>query len=348
MRVGPTLSPQVVPPCSVIRRLTGQGLSIFGKALNGLMVGMLYDFVVELLFDPTGKKLREAYRAGARAGADAVAHAAQAALATVARDLGEDKLLLDELGRAITRAGSRGALFGLVEWMKLERAALSIPVVDDSLYRGLIEAWVLQRAGDEEDGNKHTDPEAYAAAHDKLAPDGNLARRDLFIHQCRFAFARLGLDTDRQLMVWEDAIRADPGVSEDELIQRLGPLHFEVERFADPTRFVDTMAEMGGPFDLEMPLIADAASTRERLRAEGGPVEAMLGPVADYTTAVEDCVRSGGVRLRCAVELTSADGAVFVDTFRYRMWGARHKADGEPLDPGMPWIAPRAWTDSPD
>lgn len=244
----------------MIRRLTGQGLSIFGKALNGLMVGMLYDFVVELLFDPTGKKLREAYRAGARAGADAVAHAAQAALATVARDLGEDKLLLDELGRAITRAGSRGALFGLVEWMKLERAALSIPVVDDSLYRGLIEAWVLQRAGDEEDGNKHTDPEAYAAAHDKLAPDGNLARRDLFIHQCRFAFARLGLDTDRQLMVWEDAIRADPGVSEDELIQTPRPAALRGRALRGPDALRRHDGRNGGPLRPR-----DAAHRRRRL-----------------------------------------------------------------------------------
>lgn len=72
---------------------------------------------------------------------------------------------------------------------------LVAPHVDMSLYEGLLEQWVLQRAGDEEDGNKDTDPEAYAKAHERFAPDGNLARKDLFIHQCQLALGRFGIDT---------------------------------------------------------------------------------------------------------------------------------------------------------
>ncbi len=42
-------------------------------------------------------------------------------------------------------------------------------------------------------------------------------------------------------------------------------------------------------------------------------------------------VNTGGLALSCTVDLTGADGAVFVNRFNYRVRGTRHKSNGRPI-----------------
>lgn len=343
---------------AIAAKLTGSTLGTIGKVAHGFVLGLLYDTLVDLIFDPTGKALRAAFRAGVNQGAGMVEEAARAALAGVRGGLGADRVMVDEVHQAISMARSKAGLSGLMDWMRMESGRLAAPVFDTVLYDTLMEMWVLQRAGDEEDGNKHTDPEAYAAAHDKLAPDGNLARRDLFVHQCRFAFGRLGIDAEPMLATWEKRVqREEPTLAPTELIERLGPLHIEVDRFQDPERFIASLKEVM-PFERAIALQPESADDPKGAQATldklpSGIARSMLAhqtkDAADYTEAFRRSLRTGGVRLRASVKLTDADGAVFVDRFSYRMWGTRHAADGGPGRPQKePFIQPFSWTESPD
>ena len=330
----------------LFKRWTGSELSVVGKAFNSFLVGLIFDVLVDLLFDPTGKALRAAYRKGAEAGANTVAGAAQQALADLSRGAAEDQVLLDELTRAIQGMTTRQDLQGIAEWMRAQVATLAVPVADYSLYEGMLETWVLQRAGDEEDGNKHTDSEAYDAAHDKLAPDGDLARRDLFIHQSRYAFGRLGIDGEPTLALWQRRLNANAGVPAEEAIAGMGPLRLEVTQFANPQRLVQTLVAESTA-DLMLMLTADLASARKHV-AEEEPGWPVIKDITDYTERFLATAASGGIVFSCDVDLTEADGAIFVNRFAYRMGGARHKSNGEPNNKHDAPIPPCDWTDSPD
>lgn len=60
-------------------------------------------------------------------------------------------------------------------------------------------------------------------------------------------------------------------------------------------------------------------------------------------------IQSGGLTLACGVDLTEADGAIFVNRYEYRVWGTRHKSDGMPLDKASDyWLREQEWSESPD
>ena len=327
------------------------------KLVGGAVLGFLYDALVELLFDPTGKALRAAFRAGHKAGVTSMAEQAVAGLQAQIAKEGQDNMLLDELEQAALFSGSRSELDGLEQWIHQQIPILLVPVFDLSLYENLLATWVLQRAGDEEDANKHTDPAAYAEAHKKSAPDGNLARRDLFIHQCRFEFGRLGVDAEPTLASWSKKLAAQPrDLDLEEVIGRLGPLYLQTDRFTKPDRLSRYLGERFA-WDDELDLMpseeqVEAKRQKELMRARfNSEAEEYAARAKDNTPRFERMVATGGVRLACEVKLTEADGALFVDEYSYRMWGTRHDAEGNPLKGvnSQETRAPtREWTDSPD
>lgn len=331
------------------------------KLVGGAILGFLYDALVEILFDPTGKALRAAFRAGHKAGVTAMAEQAVAGLQAQIAKEGQDNMLLDELEQAALFAGSRSELEGLEIWVRQQVPILLMPVHDLSLYEKMLETWVLQRAEDEEDANKHTDAVAYDEAHKKFATDGNLARRDLFIHQCRFEFGRLGVDAEGTLASWSKRLAAEPRELElEEIIGRLGPLYLQTDRFTKPDRLSAYLGEhfaWDDEFDL-MPSeerVADleqqmSESSMKEMAAHADGLPQHLARAKKNTPRFERMVASGGVRLACEVKVTQADGAIYVDEYQYRLWGTRHDAKGNPLKSGtsQDTKAPtRSWTDSP-
>lgn len=234
-----------------------------------------------------------------------------------------------------------------------------MPVHDLSLYEQMLATWTLQRAGDEEDANKHTDGAAYEEAHKKLATDGNLARRDLFIHQCRFEFGRLGVDAEGTLASWSKKLAAQPRELElEEVIGRLGPLYLQTDRFTKPDRLSAYLGERFA-WDDELDLMPSEEEIESKLLNESmlsfnpdPESQRFVGRAKKNTPRFERMVASGGVRLACEVKVTDADGAIFVDEYQYRLWGTRHDAEGLPRSRGpdnLDTKAPtRTWTDSPD
>lgn len=328
---------------------------------TSLGLSVLYDVVAHILFDPTGKALRAAYRSGHASGVDTMFMAQLATVVARVRQEGEDQLLAKEFRMSARRASSIPALEGLVGWVDQQVPMLMMPVVDTALFDALIETWVLQRAGDEEDANKHTDQETYESIHKRFAPDGNLSRRDLFIHQCRFELGRLGVVAEPILSTWEAKLEAQPrDLPSKEVIARLGPLYLETDRFGHPERLAQYLGERfawDDDFDL-MPTDEERRSHEQRL--EGSPMERgrehVAGRVDHVRRAAENqprflrTVRTGGARLACSVKLTEADGAIFVDWYIYRLEGTRHDAKGSPLSAERlndAKVPTRIWTDSP-
>lgn len=336
-------------------------LSLGTKVLGGIVLGFLYDALVELLFDPTGKKLRAAFKAGHDAGVDAMAHVARNAMTMRLAAHGRDAMLLDELRRSIVFAHSPETLAGLEDWVATQIPPLLMPIHDDSLFEGMLETWVLQRAGDEEDANKHTDSDTYDAAHERFATDGNLARRDLFIHQCRFELGRLGVDAEPSLSLWQKQLTSQPPTRKTgEVVKALGPLRFQTTRFADPGRFIRTIRDTKGEnaFIFSAPMFESLFDPEELAQAEqeklpeGGlqsaGYAAFMRHNIDRSTRILHTLGTGGLKLTCDVELTDADGAIYVDRYKYRLEGLRHREDGWARDREDINMRNTEWTDSPD
>jgi len=357
--------------------------SLATKAL-GVYVSMglsvLYDLVSEWLFDPTGKALRAAFRAGNATGVDAMFMATVSTLVAQARQKGEHDLLTSELRRSARYATSDDAVAGVAGWADEQSQGLRASVADSALYDALIETWLLQRAGDEESGNKDTDPEAYDAVHKKFATDGNLARRDLFIHQCRFELGRLGVDAEPTLNAWSKRLATQPqDLPLDVVIARLGPLVFETDQFERPDRLAHYVGERFA-WDEDLDLMPSAEQLVEHQRNRGGSGisisvggapsgfaqgaqrgerkrqhqerEGLLTRAADNTQRFQLTAKTGGVRLECAVDLTEDDGAIYVEEYRYHLKGTRHNAEGQPREQSSVGrqdarVPTRSWSDSP-
>ncbi|HRE87604.1 MAG TPA: hypothetical protein PK095_00570 [Myxococcota bacterium] len=341
-----------------LERLAGaaaKGLGILG----GVVLGILYETLKELIFDPTGKALRAAFNAGHAAGVEKMAATSRETVRARLSAFTKDALLLSELRGAVTFASSAEALDGLCQWVDKEIPPLCLPVVELSLYQRMLETWVLQRAGDEEDANKHTDGAVYDKAHKHLAPSGNLARRDLFIHQTRFELGRLGIDAEPTLALWQTLVDVQPDADPARTLAALGPLRIDTTRFANPDRFIRTIRETDGRFALAPTHLNHVMDSDEVAETErngiprmhglvGGNISAMLKGDLKNAQALQHTLRTGGLRLSIELDLTDADGAIFVDHFRYRIVGLRHREDGAPESPQDLPIRSTEWTDSPD
>ena len=113
------------------------------KAGNALVVGVLFDVLVERLFDPTGKALRAALRAGVEQGASLVSAAAQTAIGTATLASAGVNTFAQLMQASIMNAQSAADLDALTRWMVQQIPGLVAPHVDMSLYEGLLEQWVL-------------------------------------------------------------------------------------------------------------------------------------------------------------------------------------------------------------
>lgn len=329
-----------------------------GKALTAhfsLGLSLLYDLLVELIFDSSGKALRGMYRAGNAAGVSAMVSTQLGTLGSKLAAAANDQLIALELRSIARRTSSAAALQGMVEWADQQVPALVTPIVDTSLHDTLLETWLLQRAGDEDSANAQTDPEAYDKVLEKLAPSGNLARRDLFIHQCRYQLGRMGIDAEPLLSAWASRLESFPkDQAPSETIAQLGPLFVESRQFAHPERLVDYLGEQFAWDDDLTLLPTEKQQEEKRYSAEGvmnpGYVNNYLEEAKTLTPKFLKAAGSGDIALRCELALEEADGAIYVGNYKCRVWGTRHDADGNPSDQGGKTkirIPPKSWTESP-
>lgn len=107
----------------------------------------------------------------------------------------------DEAVEKVQKATKKEDIDKLEKVIDGDIKAVKTPVktTDRGLYNSLMKDWVLQHAGHEEGGNKETNAASYGKNREAttgVKPGDNLKRRDLFLHQCKYEWARMGLEVE--------------------------------------------------------------------------------------------------------------------------------------------------------
>ncbi|MGK0360430.1 MAG: hypothetical protein ACI9U2_002743 [Bradymonadia bacterium] len=167
--------------------------------------------------------------------------------------------------------------------------AVNTPVstADRGLYTALMQDWVLQHAGHEEGGNKETNAASYGANREEMTgvePGDNLARRDLFLHQCKYEWARMGLDADWAVAELERRLPSGDGENVDEEMSNTPVVFTSVEH---PEAMITKVAADFG-----------------------------RGPLA---AKAEDQIRNNDFYLKCSLDLTHDwhNNTCYVDEYDY-------------------------------
>ncbi|MCC6623566.1 MAG: hypothetical protein IT385_20065 [Deltaproteobacteria bacterium] len=223
------------------------------------------------------------------------------------------------------------ALRSVLEWAVQNEAAASapLPATDDGLAIALLKEWVMQHAATPEKANEDTAQKTWAGHRDHLEVKLK-GRRDLFIHQCCYAWGRMGFDIGsmtqrlrRELAKHQAKEPGDIADALDGLVVDLGP-------------------------------IVDAAAFARHLEQEQ-PADGALGASGPIAEHPDRAAMSRTFDLRCTLGLKEADDAVCVDELEFDLaphagYDARTLEARSYLDPNAPEmsaIASRRWDYKP-
>lgn len=226
----------------------------------------------------------------------------------------------DRLRDTIDAADNSATLHDIEQWIEAESAVIPTnSLKNDYTYRDrLLDDWVLQHAGDEEDPNKETNEVAWDDAREKrhnLKPNDNFRPvRDLFIHQARYEWGRMGLDL---------------GPTRD-FASKLGKLYSQ-EPASVVKAFHGSKQLWREARDLGLLTSHVHGKFRERWRRCGA------------SPCLGDTLAAGRFWLYCTLNLTDADGSVYVDRYDYAL--ILDPDDSEGPTPSHERFA--EWTESP-
>ena len=196
----------------------------------------------------------------------------------------------DSAVAGVEAAQSTEALAQWETWVDGETALVQtpVPVTDETLYQGLLADWVLQHAGDEEDQNKETNSASYDKNREAVfgvAANDNLVRKDLFAHQAKYEWGRLGVvDGGAGRLLANEARIRGRSMSAAAIDNKYSG---ETFTFRGTNNADATIAKIEDDFGGEM-----APQAHQQIRDN------------DFT-------------LTCTLDLTNWDGSVYVDHFNY-------------------------------
>jgi hypothetical protein len=206
----------------------------------------------------------------------------------------------------IARASSAPDLATWESWARNELAALpaQADLNDLSLAKDLLAQWVLERSASPTKASSDTNSTAWKAARAEVAHDGTLKtleRSDLFVHQCRHEWSRLGLA----------ASEIDDAIAELERSHAA----LELEAGAQGASGEGTARWIERKLDDVSTIFKTSADWRRTSEGFAG-VQYELGPDVDGYRVF----RKGFVLL-CSLWLKHEGAAVFVDHFSYSVAG---------------------------
>lgn len=219
-----------------------------------------------------------------------------------------------------------GDVESLVDWLESNLDSLSAPPQLDpmALADDLRNEWLLQHAGDEEDANAETSEYAYAKTRTAAKKADEIqGNKKLFVHQCKYAWGRLGVDLDEPVAQLTKAVGAVESLEAAAVAGALTGLRVPLRGVAHPAVFAQNLPAPGG-----MPL-------REQV-----------------TEDLEAAAVAKTFDLHCTLDLTDEDGTVFINRFDYELVpnaGFDANAAARRRDvPQSGHIIPRTWSASPD
>lgn len=192
--------------------------------------------------------------------------------------------------KCIAGAEDQAVVDEVTAWAQREKTASASPKTQDrTLSKRLLQRWVLAHAGDEEDANKDTSETDWERAAKKAFGKKNLdGRPDVFAWQSKQHWFEVGLDNP----------------DTDYMIKRAKKLKKEEDPAAAAVERYDGM---GWRFD--------STSQPQRLirLIDDNHIATELSPKG------KECIRNGDFNLNCKLDLTTSDGACFVDHWDYKL-----------------------------
>lgn len=260
------------------------------------MIGVLVESAASMIFEAvTGKGDAAANAASRRTGALIEAQYGDLARANTAANAELDAGYR-ATRTALTNATDQASVDRIRDWATAEKA----PITDRSLALKMIQEWVLEHAGDEEDANRTTDETEWEAARTDAFGEGDLdGHRESFAYQTRHEWANAGLNVGQA-----------QAISDDKMAMRRG---------ADGITGSISTAQAyerynGRRYTL---LVADSAKWgaywREHKRR---PTSTPHRRGWDTAAAMIDV---GQLTVDCTLDLTTADMSCYVDSWDYEI-----------------------------
>ena len=187
------------------------------------------------------------------------------------------------------------------EWAKTQQRETVKPksIDDRSLRDELLKEWVLQRAASPTSANKHTNPEAWNEARERLEQSEQLPtlkRPDLFLHQCRYEWERLGFaGIDQGIAILASSLQ-----------QHLGNAKAWGRSEAQGARMASAFISDANRTSIEFDKSEDPARTAREFRVDF--VEEAVGTAAQLRE---------GFSIQCRFQLDTQGEGVFVKCFHY-------------------------------
>lgn len=234
----------------------------------------------------------------------------------------------DNAYQGVDAAGSKAALAKWETWVDGETAKVATPIntKDTSLYQKLLRDWVLQHSGDEEDENKETN----SASFDKnrkeafgLDANANMARKDLFIHQCKYEWGRLGVDYEWAIDLLKKKYASWQYTNASQVASNTKyGFHMDGFKWTSTKNSKQTLAKIKSDWE---------ASGWGRTGSDSQPT---IHPTAQQQ------IRNNDFELECRLDMTSSDGAAYIDEYEYKIDLKK--------DMPRPYVRVGSWTVSPD
>jgi len=258
-------------------------------AAAGYVIGILVEVAVSLLLDwVTGKD-----EAQAKAVAKAVAEnnkliAQQELKLNEKEDKGKQatRRAADELTQRIEVTSDTEEIYKIQReiWESIQHIAKAPDIADRSLLKRMLQEWVMEHAGDEEEANTETSDEQWEEAKNRVFGKGDIKRRpDLFAYQTRNHLHSLGLPLDTMGNLLQDAQTAAPNGADKVLDSFDGKLFYFLRGTKRPDALINTV-EKGHRF---------------------------------MTDAGKDAIKAGRFELSIRLDLKEDDGTVWVDEFEH-------------------------------
>jgi len=203
------------------------------------------------------------------------------------------------------------------------------PETDSALVEALLAEWVLQHAATPEKANEDTTQKTWEKHRDTAHVELK-GKRDLFVHQCSYAWGRMGVDIGRMSRELRRAMAAHPAAAPDDLADALDGLTLSLTPIADPEAFA-------------------------RYLEQNQPADGVLGAAGPIAEHPERAAMRRTFDLRCTLSLKESDDAVCLkelalDLVPHAGYDARSLEARSYLDPDAPEmnaIASRRWDYSP-
>jgi len=315
--------------------LVGSALAPGVGTVIGFVIGVLVETAASMIFEAiTGKSdAAAAANAASRRTGDLI----EAQYGDLARANTAANTELNASYRAtqtqLTSATDQASVDRIKDWATAEsaRAATPAPIADRSLFQRMIQEWVLEHAGDEEDANSSTDEtewenartDAFGAENlrHNMPADGDLDyHREIFAYQTRGEWMKAGLDNSQAQAIVDDA-----------MAMRRGP-----DGITQSMNTAQAHARYNGR-KYTLPVADQARWTTYWQSHKSRPTSTPHRRGWDAAAAM---IAAGQFSVDCTLDLTTADVSCYVDEWDYEI-----VLTG---DPPMYWSTRNPFSVSPD